>query len=74
MKKIIAVIATALCSVFVAGATDFPQTEVFLGYSFVRLSSNGDVIPSRDLNGGSGQFVYNFSKVWRCVRCRGSNQ
>ena len=62
MKKIITVIATSLCFAFVAGATDVPKTEVFLGYSFVRLSSNGDIIPSRDLNGGSGQFVYNFSK------------
>jgi len=62
MKKIITVIATSLCFAFVAGATDVPKTEVFLGYSFVRLSSNGDIIPSRDLNGGSGQFVYNFWK------------
>jgi hypothetical protein len=62
MKKIITVIATSLCFAFVAGATDMPHSEVFLGYSFVRLSSNGNIIPSRDLNGGSGQFVYNFSK------------
>ena len=62
MKKIITVIATSLCFAFVAAATDIPKMEVFLGYSFVRLSSNGDLIPSRDLNGGSGQFVYNFGK------------
>jgi opacity protein-like surface antigen len=62
MKKIITVIATSLCFGFVAGATDVPRTEVFLGYSFVRLSSNGGIIPSRDANGGSGQFVYNFGK------------
>ena len=62
MKKIITVIATSLCFTFVAGATDVPKTEVFLGYSFVRLNSNRDIIPSRDANGGSGQFVYNFSK------------
>jgi hypothetical protein len=61
MKKIITVIATSLCFAFVAGATDIPKTEVFLGYSLVRLSSSGDIIPSRDANGGSGQFVYNFS-------------
>jgi hypothetical protein len=63
MKKIITVIATPLCFAFVAGATDVPKTEVFLGYSLVRLISNGDIIPSRDVNGGSSQFVYNFSKV-----------
>ena len=62
MKKIITIITTSLCFAFVAGATDMPSTEVFLGYSFVRLSSNGNIIPSRDANGGSGQFVYNFSK------------
>jgi opacity protein-like surface antigen len=62
MKKLITVLATCLCFAFVAGATDAPKTEVFLGYSFVRLSSSGDFIPSRDLNGGSGQFVYNFYK------------
>jgi len=62
MKKIITIITTSLCFAFVAGATDIPRTEVFLGYSFVRLSSNGNIIPSRDANGGSGQFVYNFSK------------
>ena len=62
MKKIITVIATSVCFAFVAGATEVPQTEVFLGYSLVRLNSNGDIIPSRDANGGSGQFVYNFSK------------
>lgn len=62
MKKTITVIATSLCFALVAGATDIPKSEVFLGYSLVRLSSNGNIIPSRDLNGGSGQFVYNFSK------------
>jgi len=62
MKKTITVIATSLCFTFVAGATDVSKTEVFLGYSFVRLNSNRDIIPSRDANGGSGQFVYNFSK------------
>ena len=62
MKKITTVIATSLCVAFSAGATDLPKEEVFLGYSLVRLSSNGNIIPSRDANGGSGQFVYNFSK------------
>jgi hypothetical protein len=62
MKKLISVIAITLCAAFIAGAADAPQTEVFLGYSFVRLSSNGDFIPARDMNGGSGQFVYNFTK------------
>ena len=62
MKKIITVIATSLCFAFIAGATDIPKTEVFLGYSFVRFSADADIIPSRDANGGSAQFVYNFGK------------
>jgi opacity protein-like surface antigen len=62
MKKIITVIASSLCFAFVAGATDVPKEEVFLGYSLVRFSSDGNLIPSRDANGGSAQFVYNFSK------------
>uniref|UniRef100_Q021V7 Outer membrane protein beta-barrel domain-containing protein n=1 Tax=Solibacter usitatus (strain Ellin6076) TaxID=234267 RepID=Q021V7_SOLUE len=62
MKKIFAIVVITVCFALVAGATDIPKMEAFLGYSFVRLSSNGDLIPSRDLNGGSGQFVYNFSK------------
>jgi opacity protein-like surface antigen len=62
MKKIITVIATSLCFAFIAGATDVPKTEVFIGYSFVRFSADADIIPSRDANGGSAQFVYNFGK------------
>jgi len=62
MRKVITVSAFSICFALVAGATDVPKMEAFLGYSFVRLSSSGDLIPSRDLNGGSGQFVYNFSK------------
>jgi hypothetical protein len=36
--------------------------EAYLGYDFVRLSSDGKLglIPTRDANGGLGQFVWNF--------------
>jgi hypothetical protein len=60
MKKIISIVATSLGFALVAGATEPPKTEAYLGYSFVRLSSNGDILPSRDANGGIGQFVWNF--------------
>jgi hypothetical protein len=62
MKKIITVIATSLCFAFVAGATDIPQSELFLGYNFVRFNPNSNFIPSINANGGSGQFVWNFYK------------
>jgi hypothetical protein len=62
MKKIITIVATALCFALVAGASEAPKTEAYLGYTFVRLSSDGEgnLIPTRDANGGLGQFVWNF--------------
>jgi hypothetical protein len=60
VKKVITVIATSLCFALAAGATDFSKTEAYLGYSFVRLSGDGGIVPSRDANGGNGQFVWNF--------------
>ena len=62
MKKIITVIATSLCFTFVAAASDAPKTEAYLGYDFVRLSGDGGLVPSRDAQGGIGQFVWNFNK------------
>jgi opacity protein-like surface antigen len=56
----ITVTATSLCFAFIAGATDSPKTEAYLGYNFVRLSGDRGLIPSRDANGGIGQFVWNF--------------
>jgi len=62
MKKTITVIATSLCFALVAGATEPPKTEAYVGYQFVRLSADGEgnLIPTRDANGGIGQFVWNF--------------
>jgi opacity protein-like surface antigen len=60
MNRMITVTATSVCFAFVAGATDSPKTEAYLGYNFVRLSGDGGLIPSRDANGGIGQFVWNF--------------
>jgi hypothetical protein len=62
MRKIIAVIAALPLFAMVAGATDAPAAEAFLGYNFVRFNPNSDFIPSFNANGGNGQFVYNLNK------------
>ena len=62
MRKFIAVIAAVPVFALVAGATDVPKMETFLGYNYVRFNPNSDVFPSFNANGGGGQFVYNFNK------------
>ena len=68
MKKITTVIATSLCFALVAGAADIPKYETFLGYTYVRANQFnqntglGETIGGFDMNGGSGQFIYNFGK------------
>jgi Outer membrane protein beta-barrel domain len=56
------VIAAILLFAGVAAATDYQQYEVYLGYSFVRFNPNTSYVPSANFNGGTGQFVYNFSR------------
>ena len=78
MTKSIAVIAAGLLSVFVAGATDVPRYEVFLGYTYVRANQFnqntglGQEIGGFDMNGGSAQFIYNFNKKFSGVADIGS--
>jgi hypothetical protein len=62
MRKILAVIAAVPLFALVAGATDVPTYEVFLGYNFVRFNPNSDFLPSFNANGGGGQFAYNLNK------------
>uniref|UniRef100_Q01UB9 Outer membrane protein beta-barrel domain-containing protein n=1 Tax=Solibacter usitatus (strain Ellin6076) TaxID=234267 RepID=Q01UB9_SOLUE len=62
MRKIITVIAALPFLALVAGATDAPKAEAFVGYNFVRFNPNSQFLPSLNANGGGGQFVYNFSK------------
>ena len=62
MRKSYVVVGAALLFAMTAAATDYPQYETFLGYSFVRFNPNSDFIPSYNSNGGAGQFVYNFNK------------
>jgi hypothetical protein len=62
VRKSFLLICAALLSASVAAATDFPTMETFLGYNFVRFNPNSDFVPSFNANGGSGQFVYNFTR------------
>ena len=62
MRKSLVVLGAVLLSAFVASATDVPKFETFLGYDFVGFYPNVSYIPKAHFNGGSGQFVYNFSK------------
>jgi hypothetical protein len=62
MRKLLAVIAAVPLFALVAGATDYPRYETFLGYNFVRFNPNSDFVPSFNANGGSGQFIYNLNK------------
>ena len=62
MKNVVKVLGAFLLFAFVARATDFPKYETYLGYSFARFNPNSDFVPSFNANGGSGQFVYNFTK------------
>src|ERR1044072_7039525 len=61
MMKTFSVVVTALSFTLVAGATDIPRMETFLGYNFVRFNPDSGFVPSFNANGGSGQFAYNFS-------------
>ena len=61
MSKDILLIGAALLFTFTATAQDKATSmETFLGYTFTRCNSASHV-PSFSANGGSGQFVYNFS-------------
>lgn len=48
----------------VASAADYPKFETFLGYDFVGYYPNNNYTPKAHFNGGSGEFVYNFSKMF----------
>jgi hypothetical protein len=62
MNNCVKAVLAFLSFAFVAGATDFPTTETYLGYDFVRFDPDSHFFPSFNANGGSGQFIYNFDK------------
>jgi hypothetical protein len=61
VRKSLVVLVAVLLSALVASATDYSKFETFLGYDFVGYYPNTNVIPKAHFNGGSGEFVYNFS-------------
>lgn len=67
MKKSITLVAGLLLFTLVAAATEEPKFEAFVGYTSLRtdLQNNTPLLDrhfnSYFMNGGSGQFVYNFS-------------
>lgn len=64
MRRIYSLIGVSLLSVSLGSATDWSTMEGFLGYNFVRFNPNSNYVPSFNANGGSGQFVYNFTKYF----------
>jgi hypothetical protein len=73
MTRSTTLIAAGLLFAFVAGATDIPRYEAFLGYTYVRANQFnqntglGQTIGGFDMNGGSAQFIYNFNKYFSGV-------
>jgi len=63
MTKKIVLLGMVLLFALAAAAQDMPKMETFLGYTYVRTGSATN-IPTLSANGGSGQFVYNFSKYF----------
>src|SRR5215469_12997386 len=64
MRRIYLLIGVSLLSASLGAATDWSTMEGFLGYNFVRFNPNSNYVPSFNANGGSGQFVYNFTKYF----------
>ena len=73
MTRSTTLIAAGLLFAFVAGATDIPRYEAFLGYTYVRANQFnqntglGQAIGGFDMNGGEGQFIYNFNRKFGFV-------
>jgi opacity protein-like surface antigen len=63
MRKTIVMIVAVFAFSFVAAATDYPKSELFLGYDFTRFYPDSPYIPDLNANGGNAQFTYNFSKL-----------
>lgn len=63
MTKKIVLLGMVLLFALAAAAQDMPKMETFLGYTYVRTGAATNT-PTLSANGGSGQFVYNFSKYF----------
>jgi len=67
MKRSILLVSAILVCALVGAATEPPRYEAFLGYTYVRANQFnqnpglGTAIGGYDMNGGTGQFIYNFN-------------
>ena len=61
MRRIYSLIGVSLLFASLGAATDWSTMEGFVGYNFVHFNPNSNYVPSFNANGGSGQFVYNFT-------------
>jgi opacity protein-like surface antigen len=62
MKTLATVFAVSLSFALTAVAADAPRFGAFIGYDWMNFNPDVANIPSFHANGGSGQFMYNFSK------------
>jgi hypothetical protein len=62
MKAYFMAIAASLSFALTASATDVPRFETYFGFDWVRFNPDVTDIPSFHADGGSAQFMYNFSK------------
>jgi hypothetical protein len=72
VRKSLVVLGAVLLSALVASAADYAKYEAFLGYDFVGYYPNNNAIPKAHFNGGSGEFVYNFSSWFGAVADAGA--
>lgn len=59
MNKLLFVLAMLLALPILASAQELPRTEIFGGYSYMRLDADGQT--DQDLNGFNTSFTYNFN-------------
>ncbi len=62
MRKIVVMTAAVLTFALAAAATDFPKSELYLGYDLTRFYPDSAYVPDLNANGGVAQFTYNFNK------------
>ena len=62
MKAHFMAIAASLSFALTASATDVPRFETYFGFDWIRFNPDVADIPSFHADGGSAQFMYNFSK------------
>jgi hypothetical protein len=67
LKKSITLISAVLLFAMVGAATDVPKYEIYLGYQYVRANQFNQTsglatdIGGYSMNGGTGEFIYNFN-------------